>query len=550
MFELLTGHLPFSGEYESAMMYTILNEPPLAITDFRNDLPEGAENIVCKALMKNVSDRYQDVSEVISDLTAVKEGQKVNTDLPENHESPSIAVLPFANMSNDPEQEYFCEGMSDEIINALTQVDGMHVVARTSAFSFKGQNADIREIGEKLNVNTILEGSVRKSDNRLRIMAQLIKVSDGYHLWSERYDRELDDVFAIQDEISLSIVDKLKKEILGEQPQTLVERATDNMEAYSLYLKGLHYRSRLAPDTQTKAVECFKKAIQLDPEFARSYASLAGCYVEMTDIGGLALLSRDEAYPLVKEAVDKALSLDPSLSEAQVLKGLFKAIFDWDWLGGDRLIQKAIRQNPKDVYSLMWCTYFFWLTVRLDEAIDIALKTESYDPLSSIAQYKVATSYYHAKKYDEAIKRYQHIIEVDENFFLSYILIGFSYTDKGKFENALKMYKKALNKFGRHWIILNSMASMYGRWGKRSEAVKILDELKKLSEKEMINPSHFAWSTLALGNEEQAILYFEEAFEKKDLFLMDALKFPWPEMEAIRNHPRIQAIMEKMNYIY
>jgi len=276
IYEMITGQQPFVGDYEQAVMYSIMNEDPEPLTALRTGVPMELERIVLKTLAKEPDERYQHVDEMLVDLKNLRKsqetglsktakrsgtlsGQKTGSVQPK----PSIAV-PFTNMSADPEQEYFCDGMAEEIINALTRVKNLHVVARTSAFSFKGQNINIKKIGKELVVKHVLEGSVRKAGNQLRISAQLIKVDDGYHMWSDRYDRVLEDVFAIQDEISLAIVEKLKAELLGEQPPALVQRATENMEAYNHYLKGLHYRSKWSPETAPQAVECFKKAIELD----------------------------------------------------------------------------------------------------------------------------------------------------------------------------------------------------------------------------------------------------------------------------------------------
>ena len=549
LYEMLTGQLPFRGEYEAAMMYSILNEEPEPASSLQSDMPAGFEAVLKKALAKKSDERYQNMSDVIADLKNLFVGtlsamSTTKQSIPDS--KPSIAVMPFANMSADPEQEYFCDGMAEEIINALTQLRELRVVARTSAFSFKGQNTDIRAIGEKLKVETILEGSVRKAGNRLRITAQLIKVADGYHLWSQRYDRQLDDVFAIQDEISLSIVEKLKTELFGEQPQVLVQRVTDNMEAYNLYLKGLHYRRKWSPQTAPQAVACFKQAIELDPEFAKPYASLAGCYTEMTDVGGLNLLFRDEAYPLIKDAVDKALTLENALAEAHVVLGLFNCVFEWDWPGGEQACKRALELNSNDVSTLIWCAYYYWITGCYDEAIAIMHRAEALDPLSLVTQHMIGGSYFFARRFDEAIERCQHIIEMDDHYFLAYIYLSSSFACKSEFEQALATCQKALPIFGRHPVLLHEMARLYGRWGKRSEVLQLNEEIEMLSEKYSISPILFAWTSIALGDQEEAIAHIEKAFEKCDLLIPFFLNWPWPEVESLRSHPRIQAVMQKM----
>jgi len=251
-------------------------------------------------------------------------------------------------------------------------------------------------------------------------------VADGYHLWSQRYDRKLDDVFAIQDEISLSIVQKLKAELLGEQPQALVQRATENMEAYNLYLKGLHYRSKWSPKIAPKAVDCLKKAIELDPGFAKAHASLAEVYIDMTHIGALSLLSRKEAYPLIKDAVEKALALDNTLSEAYTVLGMLRGEFEWDWQAADQAYERALELNPHNVYTIIWSAFHRWITGRYDEAVSIAHQAEARDPLSLIVQHAIGGAYFFARRFDEAIERFERIIELEPNYFLSYIFKGAS----------------------------------------------------------------------------------------------------------------------------
>jgi len=243
LYEMLSGQLPFKGDYNQALMYSILNQKPESIKTLRSNVPLELEQIINKALGKSPDSRYQSAKEICIELKNVSK----SSESVKEKSQPSIAVLPFVNLSADPEQEYFCDGMAEEIINALTHVEGLRVVARTSAFSFRGKVIDIREIGKMLNVKTLLEGSVRKAGNQIRIAAQLVNVADGYHLWSERYDRDIgqlccpEDIFAIQDEISLAIVDNLKVKLFGEEKEKLIKRHTEDIDAYSLYLKGRYF---------------------------------------------------------------------------------------------------------------------------------------------------------------------------------------------------------------------------------------------------------------------------------------------------------------------
>ncbi|MEJ2722946.1 MAG: protein kinase, partial [bacterium] len=302
--EMLTGRNPFKGEYEHAVLYSILNDEPEDITKSGCDAPSGLGKIVTKMLAKNPDDRYQRIEDFSSDLRklrgrhATKPG--VDDSTRENH---SIAVLPFIDMSPERDQEYFCEGLAEELINALAHVKSLRVAARTSAFALKGGKYDVREIGEKLDVDTVLEGSIRKAGNRLRITAQLINAADGYHLWSEKYDRNMEDIFAIQDEISLAIVGQLKIELLGEEASLLVKRGTENLEAYDLYVKGRFFWEKRGLWLR-KSIEFFEAAIQKDPNYAEPYAGIADAYSLLSFYGFLP--SRD-ALPKARENALRAL---------------------------------------------------------------------------------------------------------------------------------------------------------------------------------------------------------------------------------------------------
>ena len=262
LYEMLAGTPPFQGENLLSLADAIRSSEPEPLTGTVSSL----NRTLSRALSKNVALRYQAVTDLVGELRKLQPGPNASAVVtPEQPDVLSIAVLPFVNMSADPEQEYFCDGLAEELIDALARLDGLRVVARTSAFRFKGDAPDLREVGEKLNVQTVVEGSVRKAGSRLRINAQLINTGDGYHLWSERYDRDMDDVFPVQDEIAQSVVEKLKVELLGEQDAPVIKRSTDNVEAYNLYLKGRYYLNKRTEDTLNKGISLFEEAIAQDP---------------------------------------------------------------------------------------------------------------------------------------------------------------------------------------------------------------------------------------------------------------------------------------------
>jgi TolB-like protein len=432
LYEMITGQLPFKGEYEQAMVYAILNEELKPMVELRPEIPIELEQIVNNALVKNPDSRYQNAGDILTDLKKL-ESSILKREFSSTKSQPSIAVLPFTNLSGDKEQEYFCDGMAEEIINALTHVEGLRVVARTSAFFFRDKEIDIREIGRKLNVGSVMEGSVRKAGNRIRITTQLINVADGYHLWSEKYDRNVgelccpEDIFAIQDEISLAIVEKLKVKLLGEEKVALVKRYTDDLEAYNLYLKGRYFWYKRTREAILKGLEYFHQAIEKDPTYALAYAGIADCY---NMLGFFDYLSPKEAFPKAKAAAAKALEIDGTLAEAHSSLAEVKTYYDHDWLGAEREFQRAIELNPSYSTAYQWYGEYLALMGRHDESIIMGKRALEVDPLSPIVSTNLAGFYWLARQYDEAIERYQKVLEMEPDFMVARLWLGVWLTQK------------------------------------------------------------------------------------------------------------------------
>jgi serine/threonine protein kinase/Tfp pilus assembly protein PilF len=390
LYEMLSGQLPFKSEYVQALVYSILNEDPEPIKNLRPSVPMELERIIAKTLAKSSDERYQHINDVLVDLRKLKKELEsiISEELPSKKKPrPSIAVLPFTNLSADKEQEFFCDGMAEEIINALTHVEGLRVVARTSAFVFKDKCEDIREIGKKLNVETLLEGSVRKAGNRLRISAQLINVADGYHLWSEKYDRDMEDIFAVQDEISLAIVAKLKVRLLGEERAAIMKRHTEDVEAHNFYLQGRYFWNKRTKGGLKKAIEYFKLAAEKDPDYALAYAGLADVY---NVLPGYWILSREEAYPKAKEAALRALELDDRLAEAHTSLADVKYNFENDLEGAEQEFKRAMALNPGYATAHHWYSIFLRHMDRFEEAVKEGKHALELDPLSPVLNFYLA----------------------------------------------------------------------------------------------------------------------------------------------------------------
>ena len=345
LYEMLAGTPPFQGENLLSLSNAILESEQSSLTGKSS----SAQGVITHALHKDRGRRYQAVSDLLGELRKLQSSPDSPTVVaPAQLNVPSIAVLPFANMSADPEQEYFCDGLAEELIDALARLEGLRVVSRTSSFQFRGTGHDLREICDKLTVNTVLEGSVRKVGNRLRINAQLINAEDGYHLWSERYDRTMDDVFAVQDEIAQSVVEKLKVKLLGAADAPLVKRPTDNLEAYNLVLQGRYYTVRATAAALEKGLACFTQALALEPAYAQAQAGIALAHALRAIVS---LATPHTVMPDAKEAALKALALDETVADAHFSLGYVLHYYEWDWAGAERAYRRALELNPGDAFA-------------------------------------------------------------------------------------------------------------------------------------------------------------------------------------------------------
>ncbi len=432
--------------------------------------------------------------------------------------SNSIAVLPFANMSADAENDYFCDGLAEELLNALAKINDLKVAARTSAFSFKDKNVNVSEIGRTLGVNTILEGSVRKSGSHLRITVQLVNASDGYHLWSERYDREMRDIFDVQDEITLAVVDTLKVKLLGKEKAAVLSRYTENTEAYQLYLKGRYYLNKWTAEGLMKGIEYFNQAIELEPHFAPAYSGLADCYGSLSGEG--LLLSPKEAFPQARSAAIMALEIDDTLSEAHCSLALINLNFDWDWAGAEAGLKRAIELNPKYVAAYHWYSHYLIVMGRTEESLAISYRAVELDPLDLQINSHMGWHYCHARQYDFAIEQCRRTIEMEPNFHEAHWFLGWAYEQKSMYEEAITEFQKAVACSGDSARMRSELGHAYGLAGKRDEAEKILNELKELSKQQYVSPYNMALVYTGLGEKDAAFEWLGKACDDRSGLLI------------------------------
>ena len=450
---------------------------------------------------------------------------------------PSIAVLPFVNMSNDVENEYFCDGLAEELLNALVKIENLKVAARTSTFFFKDKNTNVSEIGSTLNVKTVLEGSVRKAGNRLRITAQLINVADGYHLWSERYDREMQDIFDVQDEITLAIVSVLKVKLLGEEKAEVLKRGTDNTQAYELYLKGRYYANKFTLEGFNKAMLYLNKAIEQDPNFALAYAGIAHAYYYASTIH----LPPGEALLKMKAAVLKALELDDSIGEAHSLLALVAAYYDRNPAEAHANFKRGIELVPNDVSTHQWYGIYLGMMGQFEEAISELKQAHELDPLSITIKMIFCWTYYWARQPEKVIEESRKALEIDENFWMARWSLALGYEQTGQYAESIAELKKARALDESPWI--NALlARVYAQSGQTDEARRILDELTEKSKQQWVAPYLIATAYHSLNERDQAFRWLHIAFADYDEWTICVNNDP--ALDELRSDPRFQNLVQ------
>ena len=446
-------------------------------------------------------------------------------------------------MSPEKDQDYFCEGMAEEIINALTKLDGLHVASRTSAFQAKAKDFDMAEIGTRLKVGAVLEGSVRKAGNRLRVTAQLINVGDGYHLWSERYDRDMDDVFAVQDEIAQAVVEKLKVKLLGEQDAPKVMRPTDNLEAYNLFLKGRHHHKRMTGPALEHSLECFTQALAVEPSYAQAHAGIAHA---QTLRAMLSFVAPRRVMPVAKEAALKALALDESIAEAHAALATVLDFYEWNWTGAEREYRRALELNPGDPRTRSYYAELLSREGRADAAATEARRAVEQDPLSAFGRFFLALTLVSSRRFDAAMAEANIGLELDPHFHSHYLTLGWALTGLGRYDEAVEAQRQATLAAPGDPHSQGHLGVVLGLAGHRSEALTILHDLERRRLQEYVSGFLMAQVCLGLGEQDQAISWLQKSADERDALLpyLDA----WFILDPLRADPRFHALLRRMNF--
>jgi TolB-like protein/Flp pilus assembly protein TadD len=454
----------------------------------------------------------------------------------------TIAVLPFANLSAEAENEYFSDGLTEELIHALTKVDGLRVVAWSSAARLKGKPHEVYEIGRQLKVGTVLEGSVRKAGDRLRITAQLINTSNGYYLWSESYDRQISDLFAVQDEIAHAIVNVLRDQLVERPAPPKRKREAANLESYNLYLKGRFFWNKRTEETLRKSIEYFEQAIAVEANCALAYAGLADA---LSLLGQFGMSRPAEVMPKARSAAITALALDPTLAEAHTSLGLIRSVYDWEWSQAEAHYRRALELNPSYATAHYWYAvdYLVLLGKFEESRIEIRL-AQQLDPLSPSVIEGEGYLLLLERRYHEAVAHYHSALELDPYFYRAYTALGRAYTQLGRYEDAIAMYEKGRSLAGDVPNILGALAQTYGLAGNRLAAQAALQELTALAEHRHVSSSCFALTHLGLGEKDQAMDWLERGAGRRENAIA-ALKVH-PAYDGLRAEKRFIVLLRRV----
>ena len=578
LYEMATGRQAFGGGTGGIIIEAVLTRPPAPVRSINPAIPPRLEEIIDKALHKNRDQRYQHAADLGADLQRLKReidsGSRPGDDASQSaaisnagplsssgeHKShtstddtralrgrrasrtiDSLAVLPFDNASRDPDYEYLSDGITASLINILATVPKLRVMAQSTVFRFKGRAIDPQAVGRDLNVRAVLTGRVMQSGGSLRIGAELVDVPTGSQLWGAQYDRKSGDIFAIEDDISNEISEKLKLQLTHAQKKRLTRHHTEDPEAYRIYLKGRHHWNRWTEEGFYKAIEYFQQAVEKDPAYALAYAGLADSYVLL---GWNSYLPPKDAFPKAKTAALTALQFDPDLGEAHTPLAAVLWLHDWQWPEAQKEFKRSLELNPNYPTANHWYAEYVMTMGRHAEAIAKIKNSQTLDPLSLIINVAIGRDYYLARRYDEALEHLLQTVELDPNYPVTYWVVGLLYITTGRYDLAIAAGEKAVTLSGGSPLMRAALAHSYGKARRKKEALQILDDLTNLAQCKYVAPHFFAGIHIGLGENDRALDYLEKSYEDHSHWLI-YLHID-PVMDDLRNEPRFQDLLKRV----
>lgn len=554
LFEMVTGRPPFEGDSAMSVALKHKIEMPPDPLQLNPQMASELGRIILRCLQKDPAARYQTAEELRSDLAFMEKGRAPDSQAPslpspraegragiKEKGARSIAVLPFTDLSPEKDQGYFCDGIAEEIINSLTKIRDLSVVARTSAFFFRDTNMDVREIGRRLNVETILEGSVRKAGNRLRITAQLVNVADGYHLWSERYDRNLEDIFAIQDEVTAAIIENLKLSLVAHEKEAVLKRSTNSLEAHNLYLKGTHFLGMYAGRRLESTIDYFHQALEKDPEYGAAYCGLAVAHISCAFWGDQL---PSEQCQKAKTYARKALETDPTLGEAHSALSYVYTIHDWNWEAADRESLEGLRLSPGSAMCHLYRSFYLSHVERHEEAVAETFEAQRLDPISSIINSFVGVALTWKGEFGRAIDELETAKKMIPDVYVLRSFLGIAYYANGEYEKAVGEHQKAAELSGGAAFMAVFLELALSQCGKKEEADRLFEELKRRSEKEYVTPTGLFLMCLERGHLAEAFRWLKKAGGIHDPNL-SWMRIAPREMFKSPNDPKFLTLMKR-----
>ena len=578
LYEMITGQRPFKGVYEQSVIYSIMNEIPEPMTGLRTGVPVALERIVSKMMAKRPDERYQHMSDLLVDLKAVIKHVE-STDLPPQpvikrtqrgqrlliysgiaaaliililmsrfflllkkvEAIDSIAVLPLENLSGDPEQDYFSDGMTEAVISELAHIRALKVISRTSVMRYKDTDKTVPDIARELNVDAVVEGSVLRAGDRVRITAQLIEAREDRHLWAKNYERDLHDVLKLQSDVAQDIAHEIRVSLTEQEKAILTASRSVDPEAHEAYLRGLYHWNKRTEEDLKKSIEYYEKAIEMEPEYAVAYAALSQTYIVLTAWG---YASHTESHPKAQKMAEKALKIDDRLAEAHTALGAISE-GEWNWQEAEKEFKRAIELNPNYATGHQWYAEFLSVLGRHEEALTEMKRALELDPLSLIINQNLGIVYFFARDYDSALKQFQKTNELERNFGYTLYYTFVAYFDMGRYEEAIQTYEKmlSLNEATKH--LSEQVGRIYEEGGKEGFLRWILDNIEDISPLPYLMPYNLSMLYARLGEKDEAFKWLEMMYEER----YPRLRYikVMPPFDKIRSDPRYTELLRKMD---